>query len=629
MVSRLGRRIFLIQEVSSWNNTERVLIFNGDIASAFDHLSPQLMAKAMAAAKVHPKLVAAMVYENLFLECHPDFQGISLEHGVPFTKCARQGGMESAYAWNMVMYMVLDLLVPLWYDSGYGVTLNGRRYTHIIWADNVWLLATCPEDLQKMINSLADIFHHHSLEWKLDSLMFIDSLEGAEEILTTNVDGKQVSIPYVDGMPVLGTWLDRKGATSPSVGYRLSKASKMFWSQKALFTDKCLPLSARLDNFASRVVPRALHGASSWAWSKSLYWRLQRWESQMLRMILGSRRRPAEDWMSWIKRATAYARKQYTKLGHKSLAELYLQSLHRLAGRVGRSLRSERVPIFLADAITWKDTAWWHQTQRIGYTDGVDAGRWRHAAGWNGRKKKWDMPLVYHYGDTWMHCSGTEGWQKSQGNFVESAFDMIGCHRRQKLLAIELSGQPLAKKPRLTFDVEQVWGPTHGPSVSIEFLGDSEVVINWINGASRCTEDSRHLLSVSNIMNTLHEAWKDNITKPRQSHLPWCRHIFRELNKDADAMATLALTSGANQYKFYGVAKPPPRIKVYFDGGRRDSKAAYGWVVFASFSTKASENDWIKVAYAAAPLGDVSTNVAELTGASEAINWTLSWLRSF
>ena len=94
-------------------------------------------------------------------------------------------------------------------------------------------------------------------------------------------------------------------------------------------------------------------------------------------------------------------------------------------------------------------------------------------------------------------------------------------------------------------------------------------------------------------------------------------------------MATLALTSGANQYKFYGVAKPPPRIKVYFDGGRRDSKAAYGWVVFASFSTKASENDWIKVAYAAAPLGDVSTNVAELTGASEAINWTLSWLRSF
>ena len=64
----------------------------------------------------------------------------------------------------------------------------------------------------------------------------------------------------------------------------------------------------------------------------------------------------------------------------------------------------------------------------------------------------------------------------------------------------------------------------------------------------------------------------------------------------------------------------PSAIKVYFDGGRREGVASYGWVLFASYDNYNKFNrTWVKIASAAAPLGDVPTVDAELHGAHEAV----------
>ncbi len=200
----------MLDRAAEWRSSERLIVSNGDVASAFDHMTPELVAKALLAGRVHRKVAAAMVRENSDLSCHPEFQGILLELGIPFNRCFRQGGVESAYCWNMVMYMILDLVVPVWHESEYGIVLNGRRYSHAVWADNVWLLATCPRHFQSMVNSLTTLFHEYGLEWKLDSLMFMDSRQDETVSLTTSAQGQHVDIPAVEGMPVLGTWLDIK-----------------------------------------------------------------------------------------------------------------------------------------------------------------------------------------------------------------------------------------------------------------------------------------------------------------------------------------------------------------------------------------------------------------------------------
>ena len=61
-------------------------------------------------------------------------------------------------------------------------------------------------------------------------------------------------------------------------------------------------------------------------------------------------------------------------------------------------------------------------------------------------------------------------------------------------------------------------------------------------------------------------------------------------------------------------------LKVHFDGGRRDSKASYGWVLYVSYDKQSGfDQNWFKLAASADVLGDVSSMCAELRGAVEAV----------
>ena len=109
-----------------WQLQSPVYVFNGDVQAAFDNMRPNVVVKALQAAQLHPRIIAAMMTETTGASCWPEFDGISLEEPVSFNKCAKQGGVESAYAWNCVMFKVLAELVPLWRESGFGLNLNGN-----------------------------------------------------------------------------------------------------------------------------------------------------------------------------------------------------------------------------------------------------------------------------------------------------------------------------------------------------------------------------------------------------------------------------------------------------------------------------------------------------------------------
>ena len=154
-----------------WHDRIPIYIFNGDSDGAFDNVKPDTIAAALKAAELHPRIIAAMMSEMVGLQCCPKLAGVKLDEPVVFNRCARQGGAESAFQWNAVMFMCLSEVVPLWSESGYGVELaEGRRNTHAVWADNIWLLSHNREELQKMIHSLTGVLMHVDLHWKPDSL---------------------------------------------------------------------------------------------------------------------------------------------------------------------------------------------------------------------------------------------------------------------------------------------------------------------------------------------------------------------------------------------------------------------------------------------------------------------------
>ena len=138
--------------------------------------------------------------------------------------------------------------------------------------------------------------------------------------------------------------------------------------------------------------------------------------------------------------------------GVPSLIEKYLHNLHRFAATVGAS-HAQRLPIFIADAITWRDTNWWRQRQRDGHRERADAGRWRHASDWRGLHRKWDSPLVYHYGQHWLHRASAKDWSSTRPAFIESAFAMIGCQRSLKEQREPPEPEHARKKARVVIDL--------------------------------------------------------------------------------------------------------------------------------------------------------------------------------
>ena len=181
------------------------------------------------------------------------------------------------------------------------------------------------------------------------------------------------------------------------------------------------------------------------------------------------------------------------------------------------------------------------------------------------------------------------------------------------------------KKPRVVFDLVVAWD-RHARATPLEVIGDNALIVGWLNGEMRC-EDKAHLSDVAGITEKLYAAWTSDLLAPRQSHQSRCRHVHRGLNKDADAMATEAITNGT-MINSWATSLPygkVTRLRAYFDGGRRDGVAGCGWVLFATFSSSVTDEDdhdcnWVRVGSGAIQLGDSTPVHAELKGASDAVD---------
>ena len=619
-----------------WQLKSPVYVFNGDILAAFDNMRPDVVVDSLQAARVHPRIVAAMMSENTRTVCWPEFDAITLDEPIRFNKCAKQGGVESAYQWNNVMFTCLADLVQVWYESGYGLDLGGRRYTHAVWADNVWLFDHDVENLKKMMQSLTTSLAQRRLYWKPDSLCYMASLvETLHELVVT--DGTaQLKVPNVDRMEVLGTLMEKNGNTGPSFQHRSAKAEKAFWSDKDVLTTKSLALTVRFKRYSERIVPRVLHGCGSWAWSQSLYQSLVALEGRFLRRIVGVGKRQNEDWLPWFRRATRLAKSLHMKHGFTPLPTLVLRKIHRAASRLQppnatRFAAAADTVVLLADAIEWKDTWWWHQ-QQAAMQQLEPRGDWRHAPTFGTRGNTWDGVFVNAYGLEWSSIAKDPArWATSFEEFVEKAYAYA------KSTARRIDPQPMhdvhstaghAKQPRTLPQLELQW-QSYDREIGVEIVGDNETVVNWLNGQAAATSRDQKSM-IESLMDRIYKTWADGLIAPRMPWEDWCRHVYRERNVVADELANRAMDDMQSTVWHSLIQFPGMRhLCVHFDGGKRDDAASFGWHLQGSYDTDANGVPvWNTLAWGSVLLhASASSLDAEFAGLTAAINAVLSWSR--
>ena len=114
--------------------------------------------------------------------------------------------------------------------------------------------------------------------------------------------------------------------------------------------------------------------------------------------------------------------------------------------------------------------------------------------------------------------------------------------------------------------------------------------------------------------------------RPRQDSADFCRHVFRELNGQADALAN----RHCNTWQLDVYDKPATCIRAFFDGSVRRGKSAFAWIVLACPSGDADMQLWKAVASKSGSLPDGATiTAAELEGSLSLLSFLHSYYQSY
>ena len=199
------------------------------------------------------------------------------------------------------------------------------------------------------------------------------------------------------GFKVLGTQFTLQGRTAVEVKARISAAWSKFFALWPVLGKRDGNLMKRLRLFDCSVSQILLWCNESWLLTVKEKRLLKSTQNQMLRRIVGPRRRPEEPWVDWIKRSTLAARKIATQAGVRFWLQAHLQSKWCKAGHVMR-MSEERLA---RRALQWRDSVWWSEELELPVKWRT---QWPHRTRWF----RWEDELM-RYAD---HC-GWMSWQEA------------------------------------------------------------------------------------------------------------------------------------------------------------------------------------------------------------------------
>ena len=112
-----------------------------------------------------------------------------------------------------------------------------------------------------------------------------------------------------EGLKVLGTKLYLTDCTSKEVRDRVQIGWRKFFALSRLLMNQGTSMKRRFRLWNATVTKSVLWCSESWAMTVADKKFLQAACHKMMRRISGLKRRPGEDWVSWVQRTTRRARK--------------------------------------------------------------------------------------------------------------------------------------------------------------------------------------------------------------------------------------------------------------------------------------------------------------------------------
>ena len=294
-------------------------------------------------------------------------------------------------------------------------------------------------------------------------------------------------------MEALGTWLDCRGCSETSMWHRISKGNSLFFAKKALFCDPKIPVSKRISSaFYPTCVPTVLHGAGEWAFTQGMFQSLRTWELGKLRRILCLRRRLNEGWVDYMNRTGPNVAKQLKKHNQSRIQNLAMKRVKIAAWQMASCPNDAKGRRYCEDIVTWRcDKHWKEAYVQLEKEDYSNRLQWKRPL--IGRCTYWEMPFTRFFGDDWIskleRCKAWTEWLFLTKDFGHAWHSMLNLKYTSDLVRGTDNFAIHEKRPRDDSNPWNVAWPSDS-HLRLEILGDSKVVVNWMNGDWRSRETS-------------------------------------------------------------------------------------------------------------------------------------------
>ena len=271
----------------------------------------------------------------------------------PFNCGGWQGGARTPEEFNMIIEDCLHPVVEKWDMLEIGFRLENKELNHLIWADNIFLLATSIAEAQIMIDDVTQAIYNTGYTWKYEDASYLPAgdLRGTTTPLTLHhYDTTHPIHPTPDKFMALGNLLDDAGTTTNSSEHRTSKAERLFWSMYPSLRQTNATNLSKLTAWNKHILPCALHGCTGWCINDSLLHKLRTWELSLLRKIINVQTQPTYHEYLTNSATTIDRTRHQHRIPHivHVLLDNYFRDLHRTIrdkDKHGRNLtRSPQLP---------------------------------------------------------------------------------------------------------------------------------------------------------------------------------------------------------------------------------------------------------------------------------------------
>ena len=185
------------------------------------------------------------------------------------------------------MDILLERFMEICKERGLGYHDEGLWLPILAFADNIWLFAKTPKELEHMFRAWITVMQENGLHTTTNECTWTSTHNFLDQTITDETGERVNRTSGDEGFKALGAKITMIGDDNAEFNSRLHKAWQAFYKHKSILCNRRTNVKKRLLLMERIISPGVFWGAGSWNLREQDIKKLQACQNTMHRMIVG------------------------------------------------------------------------------------------------------------------------------------------------------------------------------------------------------------------------------------------------------------------------------------------------------------------------------------------------------